>query len=639
MDFFASQDHARKQTGRLVALFGLAVVAIGCTLYCVAVVVTGYQGTDPRSGAVAIDLVWFDPERMIAVALATLAVVGGGSLYKIAQLRSGGGRFVAESLGGRLLHGDSTDPVERRILNVVEEMAIAAGTTVPPVYLMEQEAGINAFAAGFAPADAVVAVTRGCVEDLSRDELQGVVAHEFSHILNGDMRLNIRLMGVLHGILIIGIIGYFVMRSSLFASHGRRSDRGNAGMALLFVGLALTVIGFLGTFFGNMIKATVSRQREYLADASAVQFTRNPEGIAGALKKIGGFEQGSRIENPSAPEASHAFFANGLGAGLTSVFSTHPALDDRIRRLDPTFRVAETAPALRPTSAAAGSAAFAGVDGGASRAAQAVGHIGNPTPAHVSYVASLRERLPPRVVDAAHDPYAARALVYALLCAGEPSVRAHQLAEFRGLVDVAVARETEVLLEALATETRAAHLPLVDMSLPALQELTQDQYREFKHVVSVLMAADGRIDLFEWTLQRVLLAHLTPCFERLPRQRVRFSGLRRLRSQLSVALSTLAQLHPEDERRVQAAFDVGQASLGVDGLVLLPRAECGLAALDAALVDLADVTPKLKRPILTACAEIVLSDEHVSIEETELLRAVSDSLGCPMPPLLLGAAR
>jgi len=268
-DFFENQDIARRNTGRLVFLFALALIATVAVLYALAVAVTGYQGTDPRTGSMVWRAEWWDPDLLVMVALATLTVVGGGSLYKIVQLRAGGGESVAESLGGRLLNADSSDPVERKLLNVVEEMAIAAGTPTPPVYLLTQEGGINAFAAGFASGDAVVAVTRGAVENLSRDELQGVVAHEFSHILNGDMRINIRLMGVLHGILILGIIGYFLFRSSMFgAAVGRRDSRDQSAMAMIAIGLGLMLIGFVGSFFGSMIKASVSRQREFLADAT-----------------------------------------------------------------------------------------------------------------------------------------------------------------------------------------------------------------------------------------------------------------------------------------------------------------------------------------------------------------------------------
>ena len=323
-DFFTHQDQARRNTTRLEVLFVLAVLALILSIDLLLAATLGYLARDPRTGAVDWSLA-FDPGIVVLSALGTLSVVGGGSLFKTAQLRSGG-HVVAEELGGRRLHPDTADPTEQKILNVVEEMAIASGTATPPVFLLDSEQGINAFAAGFTPSDAVIGITRGAAERLTRDELQGVVAHEFSHILNGDMRLNIRLMGILHGILIIGMLGYFILRMTASSGRGRRSSRGGGGgavVAILALGAGLMAVGFFGTLFGNLIKAAVSRQREFLADASAVQFTRQPSGLAGALKKISGLAAGSRIENPNAPEASHMFFGRATG-GFAGLFSTHP---------------------------------------------------------------------------------------------------------------------------------------------------------------------------------------------------------------------------------------------------------------------------------------------------------------------------
>ena len=319
------------------------------------------------------------------------------------------------------LHPETTDPDERRILNVVEEMAIAAGTPVPPVYLLEKEDGINAFAAGHSPSDAVVAVTRGCVRTLSRDELQGVVGHEFSHILNGDMRLNLRLMGVLFGILLIGLTGYILLRSSsgYRVRDDRDDDRGGRNV-LPLIGLALYVIGYVGVFFANLIKSAVSRQREFLADASAVQFTRNPDGIAGALKKIGALSAGSTIREPRAEEASHMFFGSAGGAGqLFGLLATHPPLVERIRRLDPSFdgdfsKVRLDPPGdelgIRPTAARqprARSFAF--------NPAEAVAQVGTIAAPQILYAAGLLEDLSPAIAAQAHDPLGAQALVLALL--------------------------------------------------------------------------------------------------------------------------------------------------------------------------------------------------------------------------------
>ncbi|MXZ39805.1 MAG: M48 family metalloprotease, partial [Holophagales bacterium] len=265
-DFFQQQDTARRGTTRLVVLFSLAVLAIVVSVEVLLAATMGYFGRDPETGAIDWTAVG-DPRLLILATLGTLLVVGGGSLYKIAQLR-GGGRVIAEELGGRLVDGGTSDPVERRLLNVVEEMAIASGTSTPPVYIMDGEAGINAFAAGFAPQDAVIGVTRGAATTLDRDELQGVIAHEFSHILNGDMRLNIRLIGLLHGIFLIGMIGYFILRMSFYTGGGRSRDNKGA-LPILALGAGLAIVGFAGTFFGNLIKAAVSRQREFLADSSA----------------------------------------------------------------------------------------------------------------------------------------------------------------------------------------------------------------------------------------------------------------------------------------------------------------------------------------------------------------------------------
>ncbi len=327
MNFFQHQEAARRKTGLLVVLFIVAVALIILAVYAAALAfyltqMRGLEGT-ARS--------WWVPGVFFPVAIATVILVSLGSLYKIATLR-GGGAVVASQLGGSKISPSTQKLNERVLLNVVEEMAIASGVPVPEVYLLDKEKGINAFAAGFTPDDAVIGVTRGCLETLSRDELQGVIAHEFSHILHGDMRLNLRLIGILHGILLLALIGEMLLRSMRYS---RDSKKGGAGIAL--AGLALFVIGYVGLFFGKLIKSAVSRQREYLADAAAVQFTRNPGGLGGALKRIGGLAHGSRITEANPETASHLFFGNALRASLLGLMSTHPPLDVRIKRIEPSF--------------------------------------------------------------------------------------------------------------------------------------------------------------------------------------------------------------------------------------------------------------------------------------------------------------
>ena len=342
-DFFERQSAARRSTKWLVVLFSFAVIAIvGVVFLATWAAVGGFEHYGHQatiSSAVDPPLADLDYQALqwevpLGACAFTLLLIGGGSLFKIAQL-NGGGTTVAENVGGIRVNPNTNDLVERRLLNVVEEMALASGVPVPPVFILPEEQGINAFAAGYSPSDAVVAVTRGTAEQLTRDELQGVVAHEFSHILNGDMRLNIRLIGLLHGILLLSLIGRILFRS--FAYSGRSRSKNDGAGAILLIGLVLIIIGSVGSLLGNLIKAAVSRQREYLADASAVQFTRNPGGIAGALKRIGAAIKGSLLRHPNAAEMSHLYFSQGVWEGFTGLMATHPPLGKRIFRLDPAW--------------------------------------------------------------------------------------------------------------------------------------------------------------------------------------------------------------------------------------------------------------------------------------------------------------
>ena len=331
MDFFGQQARARTKTTALVLYFVLAVVFIIAAVYAASLLILHFTQAPADHGAPSVLVSWrsippWDPQLFGWVVIGTLGVVMAGAAYKFLRL-SRGGSEVAEELGGRLLATDPTDADERRLRNVVEEMSLAAGVPVPKVYVLDNDAGINAFAAGHSAKDAAIGITRGGLTLLTRDELQGVIGHEFSHLLNGDMRLNIRIMGVLFGIVCLTVLGRVLL-------HARGGGRGR-GAPMVLLGLALLVIGALGVLFGRLIQAALSRQREMLADASAVQFTRNPAGLAGALRKIGSV--GSRIDSPHAGEASHMFFENGLNKPAFGWLATHPPLADRIRAIDPSW--------------------------------------------------------------------------------------------------------------------------------------------------------------------------------------------------------------------------------------------------------------------------------------------------------------
>ncbi len=643
MDFFQHQETARRKTGLLVFYFAAAVVLIVLMTYAVVDVIV-VASNDSKDRAPAGNILW-NPGLFAAVTAGTLLLIGGGSLYRIASL-AGGGHNVAELLGGRPLAPGTADPDERKILNVVEEMAIASGTPVPPVYLMDQEDGINAFAAGYSPGDAVIGVTRGCIRDLTRDELQGVVAHEFSHILNGDMRLDTRLMGVLYGILLISMTGWIIFRSTANSANTRsRDDDRKGGIPWPLLGLALYVLGYVGVFFGNLIKAAVSRQREYLADASAVQFTRNPEGIAGALKKIGALSEGSKVKAPAAAEASHLFFGDAIGHLLEGL-ATHPPLVERIRRIDPTFDGDFSTVRLTPAPRAPGESDArvtlrAPARGGRGRfgfdPTAVVAAIGTVDPRQIAYASDVLAGLPGPLKRMAYEPFGARVVVYALLLDVErESVRADQLRRLATYADPAVYEQVESVFAEVVRLPVESRLPLVSMAVPAIRRLSRDQFARFAACVDSLVQADNQVSLYEYALRRLVLHGASG------RSRPVYGTSAPLAGAAGQVLGTLATVGNANADAAARAYSAGVQSLGwpeVDDN--LPAGGPDLGSLDRALDQLAAAAPGLKKQILAGAAACIGADGRITLEEGELLHAIAESLGCPLPPLrsLAGANR
>jgi len=646
MNFFESQDRVRKNTVQLVLLFSLAVVTLIVMVNLLVMVVFGYINSEQmQDGGTLLQLM--DWQTFAAVSIGVAVVVLVGSLYKIMAL-SAGGKVVAESLGGKLIPQNTKDLKQRKLLNVVEEMAIASGTPAPTVYLLADEPGINAFAAGFSPHDAVIGVTQGTLDHLSREQLQGVIAHEFSHIFNGDMRLNIRLIGVLNGILILGIIGYYLLYSASFSRRGRGSGKNAGGILALAIGLM--VIGFAGTFFGGLIKAAVSRQREYLADASAVQFTRNPDGIAGALKRIGGLEFGSKVENPGAPEVSHAFFAQGVSGFMQSLAATHPPLAKRILRIDPhwdgKFDASDKADSPRDKEDASKKEAMtreelakklATVVTGAAMAdvANAIDQIGNPKPETINHARSLLAELSTVIREAAREPYGARAVIYALVLDPGQDVRGRQLAHLQQYADPNVFVLTQKLLAEMDGLAVKFRLPIIDIAIPALKQLSLDQYQAFRDNLVALIDTDARVDLLEWSLQKILFNHLDGQFFKLAHTKTRYSHAGQLKQEIALILSILAYAGQQDQNEIKAAFDAATENMGISGLQLVVQNEISLTGLDHALQKLAMLAPLAKPQLLKACAASIVRDQKILPLESELLRAFSDVLGCPMPLIVL----
>ena len=612
MDFFQAQDHARRSSRLLVFWFLVAVLGIIASVYLALALGTRFVVSEEMMSPPPL----WQPELFVATVLGVGGLILLGSLTKIWSLSRNGGVKIAEELGGRLVSRSSSDPLERRLINVVDEMAIASGIAAPPVFVLDAEQGINAFAAGASISEGVVAVTRGALEKLDRDELQGVVAHEFSHILNGDMRLNLRLLGLLNGILLLTLAGRVMMRS------GRGSSR-SAGPVII-AGIAMVFVGYIGVLCGKIIKAGVSRQREYLADAAAVQFTRNPAGIAGALKKIGGL--GSSIEHPKAEEASHMFF--GSSARFSALLATHPPLGQRIKRIEPGFdesAVGETS--TTPSPVKGGDASFGLAS--ALSPQQFVESVGDPQPSHVAMIHEFLAGFPEHILSAAHQTGGARAIVFGLLLSPDSRYHAAQLEAVGKQFGDQVREQTEDFARWIASANPLVRLPLLDLALPTLTELSAEARVQVFETAERLIRADGKTSLFEYVMRRLLRDALAP------EQRNKASvSLRTLQADASALLSLLAHAGHDDPDVAEAAFDAAVLVAPMDGPWEFDRRRRFSARdLDRVLDHLAATGHPFRRKLIESLVVAVTHDGTVNAGEAELLRAVCQALDCPVPPM------
>jgi len=628
MNFFEQQRQAKRRTVLLVILMTLAVFSL-IAITCLALTLPMEEVPYVLRQYLTLDL------RLVTVVSAVvLGIVLLGSVAKYSELATGG-KVVARRLGGRLINHSASTLEEQRLLNVVEEMALASGTVVPSVYLLP-EPGINAFVAGFTPQDAVIGVTQGAISLLSRDELQGVIAHEFSHIYNGDMRLNTRLIAIVHGILVLGLTGGYILRK--LEDVDKVAPR-RLIMVPFVVGMVLCVVGFAGSFFGNLIKASVSRQREFLADATAVQFTRNPQSISGALKKIGGYEQGSNIKATRAAEFSHLYFGAGVSTAIGGMLATHPELSERIRRIDAhwdgSFPTIE-APALAAMDVATVlplSDAFSDLPAAATavlydvRAVQeSIAMIGSPQPEHITEARRLLEDIPQALKLAARSTDGAEALLYGLVLSPSTPVLAMQLETLQPQVDSTVFNTLDLLRESLSTLNPGLRLPLLDLAIPSLKQLGKKTFAAVKRNLNLLIEADHDIDLLEWTLLRIVERNV----DGAPAVQFKF-GLFQCADELTVLLGTLANAGQPDPKNALAALEYAWEGLPFERGHELPSE---LENLEAALKRLRHLMPEEKPALLNALVRCVEHDGKVTVAEAQLMRAIADLLDCPLPPVL-----
>lgn len=657
MNFFERQRTVRSSSFRLVLLFVLAVVAIVAVLDVLAYVLVswaaGEQGgfQDPQSSEQALN-------PWVAVAATTIIVaiiIGLTSWVRMSMLKRGGGVAVAESVGAVALEDLPDSPMLRRYRNVVEEVSIASSTPVPRLFVMTDEAAINAFAAGSTPADAAVAVTQGCLESLNRDELQGVIAHEFSHIVNGDMRLSLRLMGVLAGITGLAVAGRVILHLS---SGGRRSQGNAAAMiAVAFlVGMAAIAVGYIGVFFARMIKAAVSRQREYLADASAVQYTRQSAGLAGALKKIGGLSGGSALKNKRTENVSHMLFGEGLA--FSRFLATHPPLEERIAVLEPTFNPAELGtmrehwrkappdgmsedlalglsgpsdgPVQAPRPAHRPPGAVGPLPG---RAAAVAARVGTPSATSFDIGAEIVRRIPQHLLYTAHRPHLALPLVYGLVMDADPTIRAAQQSTIAFAHRPALAKEAAemgVQLDELAADLR---LPLAELAFPALRNRPDDELQAVSSTITKLVAADGHTSVLEYCLSTLVGIGLHEARTHTPPWSTKRTTRARAQQPVTTLLSVLSWVGHADPAQAAHAFRAG-ANVLYPGGTLTYTPPRGLEALDwSTWARLDGLVGADKAALVEAIVATVWADDEVTVAESELVRLVCGILHCPLPPL------
>ena len=624
MNFFEHQQAARRLSGRLVMLFGLAVLGMVLAVNAVVWLTIGN-----------------DPVAFVLATVTTLAVIGLGSLFRIASLR-GGGEPVALQMGGVPVPEDTTDLNLRRLRNVVEEISIASGVPVPKIYVLEHEAAINAFAAGYSTSDAVVAVTRGALERLNRDELQGVIAHEFSHILNGDMRLNIRLIGLLFGIVMLALIGRKVL---LYGRLGGRDNRGAA--AVLIAALAAMAVGYIGLFFGRMIKAGVSRTRERLADASAVQFTRQTTGLAGALKKIGGLQEGSTLTNPGdAEEVSHMLFGDGVG--FSGLFATHPPLADRIRALEPSFRAEQLQELSRRWSGAlpngleedlqlgllpasslplsAGEHAISGP--------MVASRVAHPDGADYRRANGILGGIDPALREQASRRDGVVPLLLGLLLDPSDEVQDKQLVEISARLGKVVSEQARHLHQQQLDQLHPMlRLPLAALAFPVLRLRPRPELDAFLDAANAMVFADGRVSLFEYCLGRLLTVQVRESLDPGAAPRYGRSKPHRVKAEIATLLAVVAQAGHRDSAGAQHAYIAGlQRVLPNDHIAYQPPLR-GVQVLDEVWVALDSLDPLAKQALVEAVTTAISHDGRVSVAESELLRTICGVLHCPLPPM------
>ena len=593
-DFFERQEKARRATRRLVFWFAFGLAGTAAAVYFLVIFALKASGCYDASSA----SLW-DPKTAACVFAGTLMVVGGASLVKSREFGSSAGADVARQLGGRDVSPDASRPDERRLINVVQEMSLASGVPVPRIFILENERGINAFAAGTRTDRAAVAVSRGALDKLSRDELQAVVGHEFSHILNGDMQLNIRLVGWIFGLIVISLLGQILLRAGAFSPRTRSRDGKNAAALVLLIGVGLIAIGFISQIFAQIIQAAISRHRERLADASATQFTRNPKALANALSRIGGDAAGSRISSPRAGEFAHLFFASGVNA----LFATHPPLEERIRALDPSWDGEFLPPLSAPERAENAEANLSGLR-------------------NVSETNSV----PPFLAEMTRSADDAKTLICLLMMTDSPERNVEQAKILLEREKSAVFKKMEHLWERMRNFPREKRIAAVLVAAPALRELSARDRREFCETLDLLAQTDGNVSIFEFCILAAVRGLLLS-----ESQRKLSPSDVRSEAELVLNFFLRGNKTPRSRWAQDLSAALAKQTMFPGTLRVLDEAALNLPALESAFRTLRASPIRIREQLLFTARDVIAADGEITPEENDVLSAFAVALACPAP--------
>lgn len=647
MDFFKRQDIARRNTKILVLYFVIAVALIVLSIDLIAAMAFSYIQT-AEGYQVSLDPLntqfWMS-DYVIYVSIASCCVILFGNLKAFLSLRNGG-MSVAENVGASEVSFDTKDSLTKRYINIVEEMAIASGVVMPKLYVLEHDQSINAFVAGLTADNTVMVVTKGALEKLSRDELQGVVGHEFSHILHGDMRINVRLIGIIYGITMIGAIGGSILRSLFHSSrysHRRSSGdkKGSGVLVIAGIGLGLLIVGYIGLFFGRLIKASISRQREYLADASAVQFTRNNDGIAGALAAIMYDGIGSHLDNEKSEDISHMCFGESMA--FNKMFATHPPLEDRIKTISPSFL-----PALKLKRHSEENSSqeelvnqinsddnvVSSFSSSQSNVVmtnnEVMDTVGSPQPQHLNLAQGLLSSIPEKLHLAVYNENSARALIYAMILSAMKEKDKVSFVAIENQDSKEVRKHSEEYYKELCNLDLSIRLPLIELCLPVLRELSEESKNEFINLCIELSGLDNKTSLFEFVMILIIRSELNGLDN--IRKLSDYKSIKKVIPSLERALSLL--IYVGANKQPADLYKKFMSRFKHTGLNITPLEDCKVSVLSKDLVQLSRLTPKIKRNVLNVFIKCVMHDDVIKPAEAEMLRAISMVLDCPMPPLL-----